>query len=111
LPIGKTGLRKDCLIEAGIHDGPAVARQLIRELLPIAHADDVERRILAEKPGGKRNRRATGFEIARRQIDDQPPDLTATARLELLAYQLDVRAADKGRRRAELVQCTFNESP
>ena len=53
----------------------AIAGELVGEILGIADAEDLRRRIVPETPGRKGDRGQQGFQMARRQVDDQPPDL------------------------------------
>jgi len=47
-----------------------------RKLVGIAQADDAAMRFKAQDPGGQCHRRNDGFQMAGRNVDNQPFDLT-----------------------------------
>jgi hypothetical protein len=56
-------------------DAAAIAGELVGEILGIADAEDLHAGLTPEAPGRKRDRSQQRFQVARRQVDDQPPDL------------------------------------
>ena len=79
LAVRRQAGRKDLPIPRAHHDAAAIAGELVGEILGIADAEDLSRGIVPETPGRKGDRGHQGFEMARRQIDDQPPDLALAA--------------------------------
>ena len=65
--------REDALVPVAGDNPPAVARQLVGEVLGIADAEDLGTRPVTEAPGRKGDRRQVRLQVARRQVDDQPP--------------------------------------
>jgi hypothetical protein len=63
---------KDLPIPRACHDAAAIAGKLVGEVLGIADAQDLGRGIVPETPRRKGDRGQQGFQMARRQIDDQP---------------------------------------
>jgi hypothetical protein len=64
--------RKNPPIPGAHHDAAAVAGELVGEILGIADTEDLGRRVVPETPRGKGDRGHQGFEMARREVDDQP---------------------------------------
>ena len=73
LAVRRQAGRKDPPIPRAHHDAAAIAGELVGEILGIADAQDLRRRVVAETPGRKGDRGHQRFEVARRQVDDQPP--------------------------------------
>jgi hypothetical protein len=73
LPLRRQPRREDLPVPVAGDDPPAIARQFVGELLGVADAEDLRARIAAETPGRKGDRGQMRFQMARRQIDDQPP--------------------------------------
>jgi hypothetical protein len=65
--------RKDLPIPRAHHDGAAIAGELVGEILGIADGEELGRGVVPETPGRKGDRGQQGFQMAGRQIDDQPP--------------------------------------
>ena len=86
---GKAG-REDPPIPRAHHDAAAIAGELVGEILGIADAEQLGRGIVPETPGRKRDRGHQGFEMARRQVDDQPPDLAFPHRGQLGGDDLEM---------------------
>ena len=59
------------------------SRQFVAEVLGIADAEDLGARTMAQAPGRKRDRGQVRLQVARRYVDDQPPDLSFAYRGEL----------------------------
>ena len=82
----------------------AIAGELVGEFLRIADAEDLGRGVVTETPGGKRDGGHQGFQMAGRQVDDQPPDLAFLHGGQLRRNDLDGGlvllngTADRGRR-------------
>jgi hypothetical protein len=72
LPVRRQAGRKDPLVPRADHDAPAIAGELVGEILAVADAEDLGRRVVAEMPRRKGDRGQQGFEMPRRQVDDQP---------------------------------------
>jgi hypothetical protein len=51
----------------------SIAGELVGEILGIADAEDLGRRIVPQTPRWERDGGHQGFQMARRQVDDQPP--------------------------------------
>src|SRR5262249_51933400 len=109
LPAREPGAEQ-ALIPLACHDRPAVAGELVGQVLAIADADDLAGRIVAQIPGGEGDRAAEGFQEARRGGDDEPLDPPQTAGLELVGDRLDMEAAGEGRLRVELVEAALDEA-
>src|SRR3984893_5851182 len=103
LPLRQPG-REQRAIPAGRHDAPTVARELIGEVLAVARADDVRRRIMTKQPGGKGDRSTMRLEASRRQVDDETPDLPLAARFELGRDHLEMRGQHQRGLRVQFVE-------
>ena len=79
---GEAG-REDLPIPRAQHDAAAIAGELVGEILGVADAEDLGRRIVSETPRREGDRRHQGFEVAGRQVDDQPPDVPLAHRGQL----------------------------
>jgi hypothetical protein len=66
---------KDLPIPWTHHDAAAIAGELVGEILGIADTEYRGGGIMPETPRRKSDRGHQGFEVAGRQVDDQPPDL------------------------------------
>ncbi len=75
LPLRREASREDLPIPVAGDDAPAIPRQLVCEVLGIADAEDLRARLVPETPGRKGDRGQQRLQVARRQVDDQPPDL------------------------------------
>src|SRR5947208_14465745 len=82
--------REEALIPVAGEECPAVARELVGEVLGIADADDLGRGVVAETPRRKRDRGEVRLQMSRRQADDQPADPALAYRRELCRNQPDV---------------------
>jgi hypothetical protein len=51
-----------------------------------------------------------GFQVARRQIDDQSFDFAQAAGLQLCGYHLNVPAQEQRRLRIQFIECAFNKA-
>jgi hypothetical protein len=72
--------REDPPVPVAGDDMPAIARQFVGEVLRIADAEDLRRRVVPETPGRKRDRGEQRFQVARRQVDYEaviPPSRSA----------------------------------
>ena len=86
-------LRQQPTVPVTRHDPPAVARQFVGELLRIAGAEDLRRRIVPETPCGKGDRGQQRLQITRRHVDDQPPDLAGAHRHQFRGDDLEISLA------------------
>src|SRR5262249_44680483 len=87
----------------------AVARELLREILGIADADDLGRGVVPETPGRKGDRGQQRFQMARRQVDDQAADLALAHRSKLGGDHLKVPVWQKRRLRVELIKTALGK--
>ena len=67
--------REEALVPVAGEDAPAIARELVGEVLGVADAEDLRTRLVAEAPGREGDRGEVRLQTARRQADDQPPDI------------------------------------
>jgi hypothetical protein len=91
-------------------DVPAVARQFIGEVLGIADAEDLRRGIMPETPGREGDRGQQRLQVARRQVDDQPPDLAATQCCQLRGDDFDMPAHREAGSRVQLAEAALREA-
>ena len=56
------------------HERAKIACELIGKVLGVAEAEDLGRRLMSENPGGESDRTAMRFQVARRNIDNEPFD-------------------------------------
>ena len=82
--------RKQRLVPAGGHDRPAVAGELVREVLGVGDVDDGERRIVAEEPRRQGDRGGERFQVPRRHVDDEPLHAALADALKLRRQNLGV---------------------
>ena len=110
LPFGREARREEPLVPVAGEDPPAVARQFVGELLRIADAEDLRRRIVPETPCGKGDRGQQRLQITRRQVDDQPPDLAGAHRHQFRGDDLDMPVHHELGPRAQLAEATLREA-
>ena len=102
--------REDLPVPAAPDDVPAVAREFVGEVLRIADAEYLRRRLAPETPGRKRDRSQQRLQMARRQVDDEPPDFARAHCRELRGDHLDVPAHRKARPRVELAETALRNA-
>jgi hypothetical protein len=95
--------REDAPIPLAGDDLPAVARQLVGQILGIADIQDVRRGRVPQISGRKRDRGQQRLQVARRQVDDEPPDLAGMHCGELGRDDLDMSAECEGGLRVQTV--------
>jgi hypothetical protein len=59
---------------------PAIARQFVGEVLGVADAEDLQLGYVPKTPGRKSYRGQVRLQVARRHVDDQPPDMAGADR-------------------------------
>src|SRR5262249_50193400 len=79
---GRETGREQAAIPFARHQRAAFARLLLGKILGIADADQARTGVATEAPRRKRNRRQERLQMARRQVDDEPPDAPGTDRGE-----------------------------
>jgi len=102
---------KDPTIPRAHHDAAAIAGELVGEILGIADAQDLGRRVMPETPRRKGDRGHQGFEMARRQVDDQSSDLALAHLGQLGGDDLEMPVWRKRRLRVELGKTTLSKKP
>ena len=65
------GSRKGLLVPIGPHDGAAIIGELRSQIVAVADTDELLGRVVPEQECGQRHGRADGFEVPRRDVDDQ----------------------------------------
>jgi len=73
LPLRREPGREQLPVPVAGDDAPAVARQLVGEVLRVTDAEDLGARPVTETPRRKGDRGQVRLQVARRQVDDQPP--------------------------------------
>src|ERR1700677_4645198 len=81
---------KELSIPASFCDRAEVVCVLLGQIAGIGNADDVPRRVVSKDESRKGDRRRYRLQRARRHVDDQPRDLTATKPLELIGERLEM---------------------
>ena len=109
LAVRRQAGRKDPPIPRAHHDAAAIAGELVGEFLGIADAEDLGRGVEAETPGRKGDRGHQGFEMARRQVDDQPPDLAFPHRGQLGGDDFEVPVRRQAGLRVEVLEAAPGE--
>src|SRR5947208_3516585 len=71
--MGAEARREYLPIPPARHDAAAIARELVGEILRIADAEDLCRRVVPETPGRKGDRGHQRFEMPRRQVERKRP--------------------------------------
>ena len=104
LAVRRQAGRKDLPIPRAHHDAAAIAGELVGEILGIADAQDLRRRVVPETPGREGDRGHQGFEMARWQVDDQPPDLALAHRGQLGGDDLEMPVHRQLGLRVEVVE-------
>jgi hypothetical protein len=90
LLVGREPGGEQSLIPTGHHGGATITRELIGQLLPIAHTYDLRCGVMSKQPGWERDRSAKRLQMTRRDIDDEAPDLALPAFLQLRGHDFDV---------------------
>ena len=109
LPLRGEPRREGPLVPVAHNDTPAIARELVGEILRIADAEDLRAGPTPEAPRRKRDRAQQRLQVARRHIDDQPPDLALVHRSELGRHHLDVPVHRERHERVELAETALRE--
>src|SRR5436305_10761785 len=91
-------------------DVPAIARQFVGEILRIADAEDLRRGIVPETPGREGDRGQQRLQVARRQVDDEAPDLAAAQGGQFGGDYCDVPAHCEAGPRVELAETELREA-
>jgi len=102
--------REETLVPVAGEEAPAIARQFVGELLGVADAEDLGTRLVAEAPGRKRDRGQVRLQMARRQVDDQPPDAARAHRRQFRRDELDVPVHRERGARVELAERARREA-
>jgi hypothetical protein len=106
----EAGRREELPVPAAGEDLPAIARQFVGEVLRIADAEDLRRRVVPEAPGRKRDRRQQRFQVPRRQVDDEPPDPAVAHCDELGGDDFDMPAHRKAGARVQLAETALRKA-
>jgi hypothetical protein len=109
LPLGGKPGREGTLVPVAHNDTPAIARELVGEILRVTDAEDLRAGLAPEAPGRKRDRAQQRFQVARRHIDDQPPGLALVHRGQLCGHHLDVPVHRERYERVELAEAALRE--
>jgi hypothetical protein len=109
LAIGGEPGREDPPVPGAGHDAPAIAGELVGKVLGIADTEELGRGIVAQAPGRKRDRGQQRLQMARRQVDDQAPDLALAYRGKLGGDDLDVPVHPQLGLRVELIKAARGE--
>jgi hypothetical protein len=109
LPVRGEARRKDLPIPRAHHDAAAIAGELVGEVLGIADAKDLGRRIMPEAVRRERDGGHQRFQMTRRQVDDQPPDLALPHSGQLGRDHFDVPVHRERRLRVELEEAALSE--
>ena len=110
LPLRREPGREQMPVPVAGDDAPAIARQLVGEVLGIADAEDLGARPVTEAPGRKGDRGQVRLQVARRQVDDQPPDLALVHRRQLCGDDPDMPARREIGARVELVKAKLGKA-
>src|SRR5439155_27031992 len=89
---------------------PAVHGKLVRKILRVARTDDLCARVVTKQPGGKRDRRAVTFQRSRRQVNDQPLDVSTAKLLEFMGDHGDVPIVPKLSAGVQFVKAALDKS-
>jgi hypothetical protein len=102
--------RKDLSIPRAHHDAAAIAGEFVGEILGIADAEDLGRRVEPEIPGRKGDRGHQGFQMPRWQVDDQSPDLAFSHLGQLGGDDFEVPVHRQVGLRVEVVEAASGKS-
>ena len=91
-------------------DVPAIARQFVGEILRIADAEDLRRGIVPQTPRREGDRGQQRFQVARRQVDDEAPDLAAAQCRQFRGDDFDMPAHREAGARVELAETELCEA-
>jgi len=100
---------KDLPVPRAHQDGAAIAGELVGEILGIADAEDLGRRIVPQTPRWERDGGQQGFQTAGRHIDNQPPDLSFPHGGQLGCDHFEMPVWRKRRLRVELGKTALSE--
>jgi hypothetical protein len=109
LAVRRQAGRKDLTIPRAHHDAPAIAGELIGEILGIADAENLGRGIAPEAPRREGDRGQQGFEMARRQVDNQPLDPAFPHGVQLGGDDLEVPVHRQAGLRVEILEAASGE--
>jgi hypothetical protein len=110
LALGREAGRKELPVPVAGENMPAIARQFVGEVLRINDAEDLRARIVAETPRRKRHRSQVRLQVARRHIDDHPPDPAGADALELGRGHLEMPVQRERGARVELVETVLRKA-
>jgi hypothetical protein len=89
---------------------PAVARQLVGEVLRVTGANDLPAGLVPETPGRKGDRGKERLQVARRRVDDQPPDMAIADRFQFRGDDLVMPAQRELGPRVEFAETVLHEA-
>src|SRR5829696_5062187 len=77
------GARKDAPVPVALDNGTEIVRELFCKLDRIAHANDAQARVQAEREGWQGDGEGDRLQRTRRQVNDQSPLVAAQHALDL----------------------------
>src|SRR6266481_6003443 len=102
--------RKEPPIPSACHETPTVAGEFIGKVLTVTRTGDMGSGVMREIPGGEGDRGAMGFELPRREIDDQAPNLASATGFEFGRNQLEMWRPQQFSLRVQLVERPFDKA-
>src|SRR5450631_1903815 len=82
----------------------------VSEILSIAGTDNLSLRTVSEEPGNKCHADAVRLQRPWRQVDNQPPKLSLTTKVEFRDHDLEMPTGRKPRFRVELQERAFDKA-
>ena len=110
LAVRRQAGQKDLSIPRAHQDAAAIAGELVGEILGIADAEDLGRRVEPETPGREGDRGHQRFQMPRRQVDDQSADLAFAYGGQLGGDDFEVPVHRQGGLRVEILEAASGES-
>jgi hypothetical protein len=90
-------------------DRAAIARELVGEILRVADAQDLRRRVAPQTPGRERDRGQQRFQMPRRQVDDKAADPAFAHRGQLGSDDVEVPIHRQAGLRVEILEAAPGE--
>jgi hypothetical protein len=110
LPLRRKTSGKELPVPGASDNLPAIAREFVGEVLRIADAEDLQAGFEPETSGRKSDRSQVRLQVARRHVDDQPPDTAVAHRRQFRGDELVMPARREEGARVELAETVLCEA-
>src|SRR5215471_14061999 len=110
LTVRRQAAWKELPIPWAHHDAAAIAGELVGEILSVTDAEDLGCGVVLETPGREGDRGHLRFQMARRQVDNKPPDPAFPDRGQLGGDDFEMPVHRQAGLRVEILKAASGES-